>query len=453
MQYSLWFVLHLVFLKKHEMKNSIILLLAINLLLSCQNKQVFQQNIITSDIDNFWEAYDKIVATKDSTAQMEYLEQLFLDKGTLGLNNIMAVRKYTPKEYLAAINNYPKFWASIRANTLKSKSLDVKINHSIEQLKELYPALKPADIYFTIGAFRTNGTILSNTVLIGCEMSCADHTTIIDELPEWRQPFFKEYQPLKNIDLLCTHEYVHTQQKPLADNLLSYCLYEGVAEFVSTKAIDKPSTTPAVQFGKNNEQQVKTKFESDLFRMGITNNWLWGTNKNELKIRDLGYYIGYAICEKYYEQAEDKTQAIEDMIELDFYDESQIESFVDQSGFLSKSLTQLYEEYEASRPTVINMEPFENGSQNIDPTNKRITLNFSAPMNTENRGFDYGPLGEEQVLKVQNVIGFSEDKKSFTFEIKLEPNKHYQSLVTNRFLSESGIPLKAFLIDFKTTSK
>ena len=101
----------------------------------------------------------------------------------------------------------------------------------------------------------------------------------------------------------------------------------------------------------------------------------------------------------------------------------------------------------------MNFEPAIINNNKVDYQLKKITLNFSTAMNKETRGFDFGPLGENNVLKVQNVIGFSEDGKSFTFEVELEPNKQYQSLVTNRFVSLSGIPLKPFLIDFKTAKK
>lgn len=43
---------------------------------------VFGQNpvptVITSDIDNFWAAYDRITQTKDSAVQYEYLNKLFI---------------------------------------------------------------------------------------------------------------------------------------------------------------------------------------------------------------------------------------------------------------------------------------------------------------------------------------------------------------------------------------
>ena len=41
-------------------------------------------NVITSDVKNFWNAYDKITAVKDTVQQYQYLKSLYLDKGTEG---------------------------------------------------------------------------------------------------------------------------------------------------------------------------------------------------------------------------------------------------------------------------------------------------------------------------------------------------------------------------------
>lgn len=432
---------------------NLVLLFTLVIFTSCTQKPDVNQEIYTTDIDNYWIAYDKIKATNDTIIQYQYINDLFIDKGTVGLKNIMTARNYTAKEYVDAINNYPEFWTSIRENTYQSKEYNHRITESVQQLKNIYPDLTLVPIYFTIGSLRTGGTILDKTVLIGSELSFADKSTVIDELPEWRQPFFQDYTPIEGVELLCVHEYIHTQQAELIDNLLTYCLYEGVAEFVSTKALGVPSNVPAIQFGEDNEKVVKERFEEDMFVSQNTYNWIWGENQNELKVRDLGYYIGYAICENYYDKAKDKTAAIKEMIELDFSKEEQVEAFVDASNFLSDSLSLLFDKYEKSRPTVLTIEPSVNDDENVSSTLKKITLHFSTPMNKEHRGFDLGPLGVENVLRVQNVIGFSEDGKSFAFEVELEPNKKYQSLVTNRFVSEGGVPLKPFLINFKTASK
>ena len=50
-------------------------------------------------------------------------------------------------------------------------------------------------------------------------------------------------------------------------------------------------------------------------------------------------------------------------------------------------------------------------------------------------------------------IGFSKDRKSATFEIKLKPGTHYQSIANGYFRSDNGISLKPYLIDFQTVNK
>jgi hypothetical protein len=416
----------------------------------CANSKNVKQEIYSDDIDLFWNAYDKIVSTNDTVVQLKYINELFINKGSKGLKNIMLVKNYTDQQYVKAINNYPEFWTSIRSNTLLAKKYDEKINGNIGKLRTLYPELKPMPIYFTIGLFRTGGTIYDKTVLIGSELSFADKTTKIEELPEWRKPFYKASEPINDLELLCVHEYVHTQQTELVDNLLSYCLYEGVAEFVSTVAMGLPSSTPGVHFGQANEVLVKQKFQEDLFVVKHTYNWLWGENQNELKVRDLGYYIGYSICERYYNQATDKKKAIKEMIELDYHNEKQIEAFVDSSHFFTESVAKLYQNYENARPTVVRIEPEINEQQNVESKINTITIHFSSPMDKESRGFDYGPKGENNVLKVQNIIGFSEDGMSFSFKVDLRPNTEYQSIISNRFLDAKGFPIKPFLLDFRT---
>ncbi|MBL0135438.1 MAG: hypothetical protein IPP79_16435 [Chitinophagaceae bacterium] len=412
-----------------------------------QNKK---QEFISSDIDNFWKAYDKIISTTDSASQYKFLQELYLNKASLGLKGIIEVRNYSEKEFIDWITKYPKFWASIKPNTLKVKSLYPSINADIQKLKKVYPELKHSPIYFTMGAFRSGGTIQGQKVLIGSELSLADKSTYVEELPAWRQPFYKIQNPLSEIALLCTHEYVHTQQKDIVENLLLMCLYEGVAEFISCHATGKKSAAPAIEFGKANRDKVVEKFVSDLFLMSNDFNWVYGENRNELKVRDLGYYIGYEICERYYTLAKDKSKAIKELIELDFTNEKAVERIVDTTHLLPKSLGELYTDYEKQRPTVIGIIPFQNGSQNIKPGMTKITVQFSEPLVRYNTGVDFGPLGQDYFPKMNPERYFSEDGRSWTFEADLKPNKHYQILISNNFRKENGVRLKPFLIDFKT---
>ncbi len=441
---------------QNKMIKTVLSLSLITLFTCCVNQSPKQHNIVTTDIENFWVAYDKIVSTEDSALQYKLLDSLYYKKGTAGLHAMIQAKNYTPQDYISAINNYPKFWNAVRENTLKANDFSTDLQEGIEKLRAIYPHLKPAKMYFTIGALRSNGTTLDSLVLIGSELAMTDQNTPSDEFPGEigvnRRIYF-DSNPINNLVLLNVHEYVHTQQNPAADNLLSYVIREGIAEFISVKAMGVASVTPAIAYGKQNDEVRKT-FEREMFYGINFYQWLWGDAPNNFGVRDLGYYIGYELSERYFEQATDKNAAIKKLIELDYTNETEIENFVNSTGFFSAPLEELYQDFEAKRPTVIGIKQFENFSQNVPVTTRQITLEFSEPMNQDFTNFDYGPLGEEAAMRIKNVVGFSESGKLLTIEIEdLAPNKQYQLLVDWRFRNVKNMPLKAYLIDFKTTEK
>lgn len=430
------------------MKNLFLIFLFVFTISSnCQNSN---QQIVSADIDNFWNAYDKIITEKDSLKQYDLIKEFYIDKGTPGLKSLIEVRNYSPKDFINAINKYPKFWNSLKPNTLNSKELYPEIETDIQKLKLAYTDLKPSTVYFSIGAFKTNGTIQNNRILIGSELSLVDENIVVDELPDWQKAFFKEYQPRKNIALLCTHEYVHTQQKELVEELLLMCLYEGIAEFVSCKVTGKKSNSPAIEFGKNNQQKVISQFISDLYIGSNNYNWLWGQNRNDLKVRDLGYFIGYEISERYYNLSKDKSKAIKTLIELDFQNEKEVEKIVDASKLFPESLEKLNQNYEKQRPTVLSVSPFKNGSPKVKSGLTEITIVFSESLNGHNTGLDFGPLGENFCPKISPERNWSADNKSWTFKADLKPNQKYQILITENFRKQNGTRLKPYLLEFKT---
>lgn len=435
------------------MKKFIFILLIV-IVTSCQNKEEKLTNVITSDIDNFWKAYDLIVEETDSLKQIQLIDSLYIQKGTVGLEKIMEVRSYSAEEYVELINNYPNFFGSIRPNTLKSKQLASELNSGIEKLEAIYPDLKPAKIYFTMGCMRTNGTTTDSLVLIGSELAMADSQTDISEFEgqtkEWLETYFST-DPIDNLVLLNVHEYIHTQQNPQVNNLLSIAIREGVAEFVSTLAMDIPSATPAIDFGKKNALAVREKFELEMFYPNNQPKWFWSNYPNDFGVRDLGYYVGYQMCENYYDQTKDKKEAIKKMIELDYTNEDEVEEFVKKAGYFSTSLDTLYQRFENKRPFVKGIRQFKNNSQDVDPNTKQITIEFSKPLNGHNTGVDFGELGREYFPKNDVTKRFwSEGNTAWTISVELEPNARYQILISNNFRTSQDIPLRPYLIDFKT---
>ncbi|MFD2833538.1 hypothetical protein [Gramella sp. AN32] len=412
------------------------------------------ENIVTSDIDNFWTTYDRINSTNDSITKNKILQTEYIDKASSGLKAMIQARRYTPEQYIYAINNYPLFWNSIREKTKNIHSYSNEIEKGIKSLKLIYPDLKPAKVYFTIGVFRSNGTTVDNKVLIGSEMALTDSTVIVSEFPESLN-YFKDYiatNPIQNLPFLNVHEYIHTQQNTtIGNSLLAQTVIEGVAEYVATLALNIDSPNPQISFGEKNEESIKEAFSKEMFSPHF-NNWLWNDSNNKFKMRDLAYYVGYSIAKNFYLKSNEKNEAVKEMIELDYADQEELMRFVNQSEYFQKGLEKYEKDFNSNRPIIKEILPFDNGCQQVDPKTEKITINFSSIMDDRFRGFDYGPLGEENVLRVQEFLGFSEDKKSVSIKVELEPNKRYQLTLSNRFRDTDGIPIEPFLIDITTKS-
>ncbi len=88
------------------------------------------------------------------------------------------------------------------------------------------------------------------------------------------------------------HEYVHTQQRDHAYNLLYRSLYEGIAEFVSVTAMGGVSASPAIAYGRAHREQVRDRFAVVILSPHAVDDWMYNFADNEFGIRDLGYYVG-----------------------------------------------------------------------------------------------------------------------------------------------------------------
>jgi hypothetical protein len=408
--------------------------------------------VVTTDVANFWDAFDLITSTTDTALQRTFLATQFLDKATVGQRAMIAARRYTADQYLNAIRRYPRFWSSMRANMQQASSHAAAIDRGVEQLRQLYPSLRPATVTFTVGVFRSPGTIVDGQVLLGSEFALGDSTIDTSEFPpsmSHMAPYFAA-NPIKSIVQLTVHEYVHTQQRDEAYVLLNRSLYEGVAEYVSVVATGIPTSSPAIAYERTHRSRIQQRFSLQLLSGAAVDQWLYNDTRNEFGIRDLGYAVGYAIAERIVMKARDRQAAIRQLIELAPNDSLALDQIVDSSGYFTQPVRTLRAQYSASRPRVVGISEFRNGDQKVPASIRTLTVHFSAPMDTIGRGFAYGPLGESAVLRAQSFLGFSADRRSASFGISLEPGRRYQVTVRDRFRTPDGIELIPYLIDIRT---
>ncbi|WP_428740689.1 DUF2268 domain-containing putative Zn-dependent protease [Tenacibaculum sp.] len=298
---------------------------------------IYSQNsnkISTSDIDNFWIAYDSIQLTNDYSKKLDFINNLYIQKGTIGLHAFMKARNYNDTLYVKLIDKYPKFWNSIRPNTLTIKNKTSELNKVVKNLKKLYPELKDAEMYFTIGGLRSGGTVNNNMVLVGAEIATGTPDVNMSEFKrDWLKKVFAK-QSLDNIVYLNIHEYVHTQQKESKKRVLNHSIKEGTCDFIAELVLQKPIQTQYLSYGRRHKKEIKELFKKEMFSEN-SSNWLYNGAKKG-KSADLGYYVGYEICKFYYKNSKDKSQAIKDIIELNYNNNQAVEDFLKKSEFFKK---------------------------------------------------------------------------------------------------------------------
>lgn len=437
------------FLLKNRMKQNLIILFS----MLCAN--TFAQNptkIFVSDIDNFWVAFDSIQTTTDFAQKINFINKLYINKGTKGLHAFMQARDYTDTLYVELIEEKPIFWNSIRANTLAIKTKTAELNKAVENLKRLYPELKNAEMYFTIGGLRSGGTVKDSMVLVGAEIATGNASVDMSEFEsDWLKNVFAK-QSLDNIAYLNIHEYIHTQQNGEGNNVLSQNILEGACDFIAELVMGKPIETQYLTYGRSHYQEIKEQFKKEMFTTHFS-NWVYnGGQKGEEA--DLGYFIGYEICKSYYENAPDKSQAIKDIIELPFDDEKAVEDFLAKSKFFKEKINKkkLLREYSKSQPRILKIEPFKNGAMHVNPDTKELKITFSKAMLTNSFSISFSEKGREN-FPITAVKGYENKDRTIVLVLDLQPGKEYEFIITNKkFKSKEGYPLQLeeYRVTFKT---
>ncbi len=410
------------------------------------------QRVFTSDIDHFWIAYDSAATTTDSLQQLHYIQTLYVDKGTPGLKAFMELRDYSAAGWIGLLRQDPKFWRSIRPNTLTVKSTASAIEASMRRFKQLYPPLTNAKMYFTVGGLHSGGTTKDSMILIGAEIATGGPETDVSEPDaKWLAKIFQNQHP-GNIVPLNIHEYVHTQQRGKEPSLLlGKCLQEGSADFITELVIDKPLRTDYIIYGLAHEPELKKAFVAEMFSEATIPRWLYNGMKAK-DMADLGYFMGYAICGAYYRQATDKQQAIRDIIELDYADTSATEQFLKRSGYITEPYDKatLVAALAKKIPVVTGMGPLANGDSTVDPSLRELTIQYSVPMEPGNYSINYGAKGKEG-WPITKVTGYAADNRTLQLEIALQPGREYEFIFTGRsFRSMDGYPLQPYTVHFKT---
>jgi hypothetical protein len=326
--------------------------------------------LITSDIPNFWRAYE-LAAGKDTAERARIFQETYLRPGTPGLRDWMRLRlmnratvrsrlieagwtaaritelsrqprgtagrdsledatepiaeRSAAEELVAAIGRFPRYYADVQPRTLlldQDETIKNSIRRGLRRLAELYPDAKFPHVYFVVGTLSTGGTVGRSGMLIGTEQYSAGPETPREELPDWAKVATVSNN-FASISGLVIHEAVHTLQasRERPTTLLSQALGEGIADFLSELAVGPwHANTPRQIYGRAHEHDVWVDFQDEMATDSTLRTWMYNgmvpPDKNHGAV-DIGYWVGYAIAKSYYERASDKTAAVRALLRLE----------------------------------------------------------------------------------------------------------------------------------------
>jgi hypothetical protein len=279
--------------------------------------------IIDVDVLNFWKAFD--LAEKDpSNAEKIYMDN-YINNGTMALQFYYLNKINNIENFVYIHNLRKKYYATIRANTLKAGQLKSTYQKSFVNLKRIYPDAIFPPVYFVVGKLNSAGTVSSEGLIIGIDQACMSPSADTTELSNWEKANISTF---KNLPYTVAHELIHFQQDGMASDttLLKAAIKEGMADFIGELISGKSANENLLIYGKGKEKEIWADFKKEML-LDRASNWIAnGGNGKTNKPSDLGYWVGYQICKAYYEQAKDKKKAITEMLHIKDY-----KKFLEQS--------------------------------------------------------------------------------------------------------------------------
>jgi Predicted Zn-dependent protease (DUF2268) len=281
--------------------------------------------LVTSDIPRFWVAFDK--ATLRNAGDV--FQREYIDGGSAGLHDFLENRIRNGRYLAGAIAMRPRYYAAIRESTLavdKTPAIKEAIRTSFRRFKEIYPGAVFPDVYFVTGAMNSGGTASSNGLLIGVEMNARSESTPMDELNDWERAVIGQIANLPN---MVAHELIHVQQPDDTSSatLLSQALKEGGADFVGGMISDGTISKTQREYGDAHEQALWTEFRKEMLGQDLS-RWFYQGDRSKDRPADMGYYVGYKICEAFYRRATDKREAVRRILQI-----MDPEAFLRDSGY------------------------------------------------------------------------------------------------------------------------
>lgn len=276
--------------------------------------------VITEDADRF----AAIFKASNGKPTAEALLKGYLEPGTNGVKVFTKGRIRNAEHLAAQIAENPELYRrGIEVCLPIAKEMTSVLRSVYLGLNGLLDHPKLPKVYAVFGAGNSGGTAGDGAQVVGLEVVCRISKTEEDIRRHFRHLF--------------AHETVHTLQDFPSDDAFIYSDYlllnilaEGGADFIAKLVTGTVRQSARDAWGRARYEYVRTEFLNDRQKMRQMTpeeidakgsprfRWVRNAKKtpDEGWPGELGYWVGNEIWTGYFEQAEDKEEALKDLLYL-----------------------------------------------------------------------------------------------------------------------------------------
>jgi hypothetical protein len=272
------------------------------------------------DLTNFARALDVMGGTADS---ITVLQREYLDKASPGLSEYVRANGIAAEDYLEAVREKKERYSALRVLPEQLASQEELVRTAFVGLKTVVPNTAFVPVYYFVG---TGGAGLhAEPSEYGLMVAITESTS-----------------DLSVIRLVLVHETVHVQQALTIGieeymqifgpkmSLLALAIREGSAEFLTYLSTGEYVKKEAYNYLIENERSLWQRFQSEMHER-LPGDWMFSHPSDPEQPNDLGYVMGARIVEAFYDRAEDKRKAVQDILSITDH-----EDFLERTGYSLK---------------------------------------------------------------------------------------------------------------------
>ena len=291
-----------------------------------------QYELVYSDLDHFSESFRPDL---DEQQLVVALKLGYFDRASPGLTEYARRFNLTPDRLAARAVKHTEFFATLGDLRHRISGQAPEIHKAFEKLKSIHPDAVFPPVYFVVSGLGSGGQASQVGLLIS-----ADRYTLDESTNTAQSELDLGLRPTRQITHLVAHELAHIQQLRAQgleqylsiygpnESVLAIAIREGTADFIA-KLISGDHINPVAHaYGLEHEQEIWQEFKHAAHN-NDTGDWFFvKPDKHPGWPQDIGYFMGYRIVESYYNNADDKNEAFQEILGVTDYDQ-----FFDRSGY------------------------------------------------------------------------------------------------------------------------